>query len=343
MRVAYSEFCENRESRIVVDVRAPVEFLQGHLPGALNLPLFTDQERVQVGTLYREHGRDQAFLLGLELVGPKLAGFVRSAQDHNPDGLPLTLYCARGGERSASMGWLLSKTGFEVEILEGGYKAYRRAVLEAFEEPQRMVLLSGYTGSGKTLMLEVLRRQGEQVVDLEALALHQGSVFGGRDQPPEYSNEMFWNLLHEQWRKLDRERPVWLEDEARNLGRVEIPPAVFDQMRSQPVVFVEVPQSERVKHLLQEYGNADLEFLAAGLERISKRLGGERYKESLEALDRGDLAGVARLTLSYYDRAYLHGLKSRDQSFVTHLACESTDAEANTQRLLALFSQLAPT
>lgn len=340
MRVPCSEFLAQSEKRLLLDVRAPVEFDRGHLPGAWNLPLFDDQERAEVGTIYREQGRDPAFLRGLELVGPKLSGFVKRVTEMNPEGRDLAVYCARGGERSASMAWLLERAGMRVWLLKGGYKAYRRQVLDSFEESQSMILLSGYTGSGKTLMLSALRRRGEQVIDLEALAYHQGSVFGGREQPANYTNEMFWNRLHSEWMKLERGRPVWLEDEARNLGRVEIPPAVFAQMRSQPVVFLEIPQPERVKRLLEDYGEADPEFLAAGLERIARRLGGERYQASLEALKEGDLAEVARLTLSYYDRAYLHGLHHRDQSTITHLACTGIDVESNVRELVRIASPL---
>lgn len=333
---SFEDFWPRRSGSLLLDVRAPAEFQQGHIPQAVSLPLFSDEERARVGTLYKQRGRQRAFELGLELVGPKLAQLVRRVAELNPQERPLALYCARGGARSASVGWLLQTAGYQVEVLGGGYKSYRKMVLDSFAERQEMLLLSGYTGSGKTRLLQALRRTGEQVLDIEGLAGHLGSAFGGRSQPATLTNEHFWNLLYEGWSELERGQRVWVEDEARNLGRVEIPPALFEQMRQRPVVFLEIPQEARLKVLLEDYGHFDDDFLQQGIECIAKRLGGENALRCRQALQRGERREVARICLSYYDRAYLHGLSRRTSASVTKVSRPDTDTEGNLQALLRM-------
>ena len=172
-------------SPLLLDVRSPGEYESGHIAGAVNFPLFTDQERAAVGTLYKEKGPDQAILLGLEFVGPKMAEFVREAHRINPRKKPMRMYCFRGGQRSHSMAWLLEGSGFPVTLLKGGYKAYRREAIRSFREPQKVMVLSGCTGCGKTRILQALKERGRQILDLEELSLHKGSAFGGYHQPPE--------------------------------------------------------------------------------------------------------------------------------------------------------------
>ncbi len=185
------------ESGTVVDVRSPAEFSQGHIPGALNLPLFPDSERAEVGTLYRHAGRLAAVRRGLALVGPRLetlAEGLLAAHGRNP-GQTLRLHCWRGGLRSASMAWLATTLGLPVVVLAGGYKAYRQWVLSLMERPWPIRLLGGRTGAGKTELLLALGAKGVAVVDLEGLAHHRGSSFGGLGLPPQPSVEHFENRL----------------------------------------------------------------------------------------------------------------------------------------------------
>lgn len=324
---------------VLIDVRSPGEFSRGHVPGARNIPLFSDEERAKVGIRYKEAGRDSAFLLGLELIGPKLADFVREARRLSPS---LRVYCFRGGARSASMAWLFDSAGFEVEVLEGGYKAYRRRVLESFEEPQEIVILSGYTGSGKTFVLQELRRSGEQVLDLEGLADHKGSAFGGLHSRSELYSEMFENLIYEQWRRLDRSRRVWIEDESKTLGRVCIPEGLWKQMRAAPVIFMDLAQEKRVPHLVFDYGSLPPARLQDALSRISRRLGPERHRRCLEALETGSYDVVARICLDYYDEAYLYGLSKRDPQKVKRIQVEVLDARCNCEALLAFTGSGRP-
>lgn len=303
----------------VIDVRSPGEFAQGHIPGAVNLPLFTDGERAEVGTLYKQQGRAPAMLHGMRLVGPKLADLVEQARAMAPGGA-VAVHCWRGGERSASVGWLLEKVGgLRVATLQQGYKAYRHHVLESFLQPWNLRVLGGYTGTGKTALLAELRARGLQVVDLEALACHKGSAFGGIGQAPQPGTEQFENLLSTALRQLDAARPIWVEDESRMVGRVKLPDPFFVRLRSSPLTFVDMPQPQRVARLVQDYGTATRGELATAVERIQKRLGPQHAKAAMEALAEGDLHRVAEITLVYYDKTYARGLAERDPAHTRHV------------------------
>lgn len=326
-------FCQHARGRTVLDVRAPSEFEQGHLPGAVSFPLFSDQEREAVGTLYHEAGREEALLKGLEFVGPQLRSFVERARELNGPEEPLFIYCARGGMRSEAMGWLLEMAGFPVHRLEGGYKRYRRYVLESFERQRPVRVLSGPTGSGKTEILIDLAEQGEQVIDLEGLADHRGSVFGGLGRE-RVMQQQFENELAMRWRALDPERPVWVEDESRRIGSVTIPEALWKQMRSAPVTVLDPPREERIARLVEEYGRYDQDELTHALGLIERRLGGLRTKKALEAIEQDDLAEACDQILSYYDRAYEHGLSKRDEQMLDRRPVPPGTETSDVARLL---------
>lgn len=310
-----AEFLEKAATLPVVDVRSPGEFLQGHIPGAVNIPLFSNDERAEVGTTYKQISQQDALLLGLEIVGPKMAGFVRKAKTLTP-GDDILVHCWRGGMRSGSIGWLLETAGMHVNTLKGGYKAFRNEALESFSTPQKMVILGGETGSGKTEILHQLRELGEQIIDLEGLAHHKGSSYGALGQSAQPSTEHFENKLYMKWRALDPTRRVWVEDESRTVGRCLIPEEVWSQMQSAPVVVVDMDKDLRIERLVREYACFDIELLYEATNRIKKRLGGQHHKAAIEALDRQDFAKVAEITLTYYDKAYVHGLGERHVSHV---------------------------
>ncbi|MBP8823061.1 MAG: tRNA 2-selenouridine(34) synthase MnmH [Flavobacteriales bacterium] len=296
----------------VIDVRSPGEHAHGHIPGAQNLPLFTDDERAQVGTLYKQAGRDPAMLHGMRLVGPKLAELVERSKGIAQDGR-VGVHCWRGGERSASVAWLLEKVGgLQVITLQNGYKAFRALVQASFTLPRKLRVLGGYTGTGKTELLALLRAQGQQVVDLEGLAHHKGSSFGSIGQTAQPGTEQFENLLWNALRQLDPARTTWVEDESRMVGRVKLPDPFFAQMRTSPVTFMDMPRAERVVRLVKDYGGAPMEELSAAVHRIQRRLGPQHAKAALEALEAGDLHQVAEITLVYYDKTYARGLAERD-------------------------------
>lgn len=318
----------------MIDVRSPGEFTQGHIPGAFNLPLFSDGERAVVGTLYKQAGRQQALLEGLRLVGPKLAGLVEQARALAPGGR-VGIHCWRGGERSASMAWLLEKTGgLEVAVLRQGYKAFRHHVINAFSQPWRLQVVGGFTGTGKTMLLGRLQAKGCQVVDLEGLARHKGSAFGGIGEPPQPSTEHFENLIWDKLHRMDPRQAIWVEDESVLVGRAKIPDAFFARMRSAPVLFVDLPQQVRVERLVKEYGQLPAGELAAAIQRIQKRLGPQHAKSALEALDNGDLHTVARITLTYYDKTYARGLAARDPSRTRTIHAEGLEPDAIIDQLI---------
>ncbi|RPI68717.1 MAG: tRNA 2-selenouridine(34) synthase MnmH, partial [Ignavibacteriae bacterium] len=169
---------------MLIDVRSPGEYDHGHIPGAVNIPLFTDHERAVVGTSYKQDSPEAAMDVALKIVGPKLYGYVEQVR-LSTDDKRLTLYCWRGGMRSSSMAWLFRTVGYDVDVLPGGYKAYRRRVHEVLEYPWNFAVIGGRTGSGKTKVLKILHDAGEQVLDLEAIAHHKGSAFGALNQPPQ--------------------------------------------------------------------------------------------------------------------------------------------------------------
>ena len=296
----------------LIDVRSPGEYLRGHIPGAFNVPLFTDQERAVVGTLYKQTGRDAAMLEGLRIIGPKMAEIVEQARTLAPDG-KVGVHCWRGGERSASVAWLLEKAGFqEVIVLKRGYKSFRERVLASLSLSWVLEVLGGYTGTGKTELLGLLRQEGEQIVDLEGLAHHKGSSFGGIGEKVQPTTEHFENLLWDALSQLDPGRSIWVEDESQLGGHVKIPDPFFALMRSRTVHFIDMPVEQRAARLVKDYGDFPEEELAAATLRIQKRLGPQHAKEALEALKTGDLHRVALIMLTYYDKTYARGLAARD-------------------------------
>ena len=319
----------------VIDVRSPGEFARGHIPGAHSHPLFTDEERASVGALYKQQGRNAAVLEGLRIVGPKLATIVEQARAVAPEGR-IRVHCWRGGERSGSVAWLLDKSGFaEVLTLKGGYKSFRNLVVASFTAPLDLRVLGGYTGTGKTETLRHLRDLGQQVIDLEALAHHKGSSFGGIGEEPQPTTEHFENLLWHALRSLDTAMPVWVEDESMMIGRAKIHDDLFAQMREAWLYFADMPMEERAARLVIDYGKYPKEDLAEATKRIEKRLGPQHCKTALEALEAGDLLTVAMITLNYYDKTYLRGASQRDPAQVSTLPASANDLRGLAERLIA--------
>jgi len=251
MKIASAEdFYRDSQEGIVVDVRSPAEFAAGHMPHATNIALFSDEERAAVGTLYAKSGREDAIEKGLEFVGPKMAGFVRQAKDllatSRCPNAPIFIHCWRGGMRSQSFAWLLETAGMNVQVLNGGYKAYRKIAHRKIAFRHQMIVLSGLTGAGKTEYLEMLQDAGEQIVDRLFAAIE----------------------------KLDPRKRVWVEDEGSRLGQVTVPSRFVKQIRRAPAVFLDVPKVRRLDNLLKEYGDLDREDLIEATRGIQKRLGG---------------------------------------------------------------------
>lgn len=307
--ISTEEFLNLSKTIPTIDVRSPGEYDHAHIPGALNLPLFSNEERAEVGTIYKQRGRVKAVQRGLEIVGPKMSQFSKFALAL--DSQKVLIHCWRGGMRSSSMAWLLETLGIECYLLEGGYKSYRNYVLKSFEKGLKIVLLGGFTGSGKTDLLTILKDSGEQVIDLEGLANHKGSAFGSIGLPPQPSNEMFENLLSQVIIATDSERFVWIEDESRNVGKVFIPEKLWLQMRKAPLIRIESSFEERLERLVRDYATEDSKRLEESIAKIEKRLGYDNCKFALEACREGNLKRAAEICLIYYDKAYASQLNNR--------------------------------
>lgn len=309
----------------VVDVRSEGEFSAGHIPGAISLPLFSNTERAEIGTLYKQQGKQPAILRGLELVGVKMRDLATSGLAHARDG-KIAVHCWRGGMRSASVAWLFEGVGLSANVLTGGYKAYRRLCLELFAAPRQIVIIGGKTGSQKTKLLSDLRSAGHFIADLEHMANHRGSAFGYAGDGTQPTQEQFENNLGAALLTADPNQPIFIEDESRLLGRLHVPDAFWPQMRSAPVLVLEWPIEKRIEHLMADYTAPDT-VIRENLKAIHKRLGMERYKSALVALDEGRRDEVCRIVLDYYDRAYAHGLSQRQPSTISYLPGETALGE----------------
>ncbi len=327
-----------RASGPILDVRSPGEYAQGHLPKAVSFPLFSDDERAQVGTCYKQKGQETAIELGLELVAPKMVGLVKRAKILAAPKRQVRVHCWRGGMRSGSVGWLLETSGLDVKLLAGGYKAFRRWVRRTLFTPKPLIILGGMTGTGKTDILHALRDLGEQVLDLEGLANHRGSSYGALMLPPQPSTEQFENLIAEQWTAFDSRRPVWIEAESRRVGTCRVPDEIMGQMEAAYTLEVVRSESERLKILVDVYGQANPDELIVATERLRKRLGGLRTQKAVEHIRSGELAAAAAIILTYYDRTYRHDLVRRGKQIpkvdvsemsvfqaAEHLLCQVND------------------
>ena len=327
------DFLKLADTTQVIDVRTPLEYEHAHLVGAHNLPVFSNEERVQVGTTYKQRGREEAILLGFDFTGPKWSGFIKKALTIAPD-KKILVHCWRGGMRSGAMAWALELYGFEVSLLEGGYKKYRNWVLDQFSENYPILILGGMTGSAKTQILHELKNSGQQIIDLEDLAQHQGSSYGSMGHLIQPSQEQFENMLAAELKKTDKNIPLWIEDESLTIGKRFIPNALFHQMRVAPVLKIVIPAGERINFLVQEYGKLDKDFLVECTQRIGKRLGPEQTRDAVLAIQENRMADFIKLVLVYYDKTYSAGQGKRLAESIHEIECNDTDASGNALLVL---------
>ena len=359
-KINIEKFLELADQLPVIDVRSPGEYGHAHIPGAYNLPLFTDEERKIVGTVYKQESREQAIKIGLDFFGPKMRKMVEEVEKiisnkqqaisnrGNANGnvpLPiancLLLYCWRGGMRSAGIAWLMDLYGFKVYTLTGGYKKFRNHVLDTFKLPFQFKILGGYTGSGKTEMLKALEKQGEFVVDLEDIAKHKGSAFGKLGMIKQPTQEMFENLLAQKLNEIAKKKSearnngsdmriaTWLEDESQRIGDINIPHLLWRRMRQSPVYFLEIPFEERLRHIVEEYSKYDKETLLSCIDRIKERLGGLETKNAIAFLNEDNYIESFRILLKYYDKWYFKSLHNREDinSLLSIISYEKIDIQ----------------
>jgi len=256
---------------------------------------------------------------GGSVAGSGTVGAASGGSAAAGSGSSLLLYCWRGGMRSGSVAWLMEKVGIRCYTLENGYKAYRNHLLGFFEHlPHPINVLGGLTGSGKTERLQAMASAGEQVIDLEGLAGHKGSAFGNLGLPPQPTTEHFQNLLYNAFSRMDPTRPVWLEDESRNVGRCSLPDGLWEKMQQARFYLLDTPLEERVERLMREYGNFDPDVLETAILKIQKRLGYDKSKQAVEACRCGNIRTALEICLAYYDKAYNYQLETRKKNYGIH-------------------------
>ncbi len=333
MSLSLEDFFTLRKSLPVIDVRSEGEFEQGHIAGAINLPLLNNEERVVVGTTYKRNGTQEAIYEGFRLVGPRLKSIVLEAEKIS-SGKEVLVHCWRGGMRSTNFCQFIGMAKLKSHVLKGGYKAYRQFALDYFKKPLELTLIGGCTGSGKSEVLRELEKQGEQILDLETLAHHKGSAFGSLMQPAQPTTEQFHNLLFEKLFRLDLTKRIWVEDESITIGKVFLPPDFWTIMKASPVIQMDVSKEVRIQRLVDEYGSADkTEFLAA-MDKIIKRLGGQHYKAAKERLLEGDMAATIDILLTYYDKYYLGSIAKKEQRIKTVLPWNGEDSLSFVRKLI---------
>jgi tRNA 2-selenouridine synthase len=305
-----TELLKQIEGNSLIDVRSSAEYKTGHIPDAVNIPLFNNEERAEVGTLYKQVGSKEAMFRGLDIVGPKLSTLVKeaSALSYKDN---LLVHCWRGGMRSSSFAWLMNTSGIPTLTLAGGYKAFRRYAHEFLSKPWRFKVITACTGSGKTELLWHLRKMGQQVVDLEDLANHKGSVFGGLGHGEQPSTEQFENNLFWAMKDFDINLTVWIEDESVCIGHVFIPQSFYNRMHFSPLYKIDVSLNQRINRLVNEYSTFDMSELSVAISKIAKRLGYDNAKKAQEELAKNNFVEVTRILLHYYDKAYNKSIEER--------------------------------
>ena len=306
-----------------LDVRSPAEYADDHLPGAISCPVLDDDERARVGTLHAQAGAFEAKKVGAALVSRHIATILETVAADKPRGWAPLVYCWRGGKRSASLAHVLNEIGFSAVQLDGGYRAWRRHVVaQLAERPARFDcrVVCGVTGSGKSRLLAALAAEGGQVLDLETLARHRGSLLGDRPGEPQPSQKAFESAILAALERCDERTPVWIESESRKIGTVQVPDALLAAMRAAPCVHVELALAQRVDLLKEEYAHflADPSALASRLAHLVPLHGRETIARWNALARQGDFdALVAELLEAHYDPTYTRAMTRNYAGFAS--------------------------
>ncbi|MDB5889849.1 MAG: Rhodanese-like protein [Polaromonas sp.] len=325
----------------VIDARSPSEFAEDHLPQAANWPSLNDDERRLVGTHYKQISAFEARKLGASLVAKNIAAHIEQQVLPKPREWQPLVYCWRGGKRSGSLALILDQIGFKVTLIEGGYKAFRAAML--IDLPQLAArfdyrVICGTTGSGKTRLLQSLRAEGAQVLDLEALANHRSSVLGvipGRPQP---SQKAFDRLVWAALKSFDPAHPVYVESESKKVGNVAVPEGLITAMRAAPCLQLDLPEDERIALLLEDYDFfvQDIEFFCEKLSALTLARGKETVARWQESSRQGDVASVVReLLVLHYDPVYMHSIRRNFEQYPLAEVLQPRDRTAGAMQELA--------
>jgi len=326
---------DNNFTTVYIDVRSEAEYHQAHIIGAVNIPILNNEERKIIGKLYVKEGKEKAIMKGYELIGPKFHLILKKiktiAFDKN-----IVLYCWRGGMRSLIMEWLCSTMGWKTLILNGGYKSYRKAMLEVLNNKYKFKILSGATGSGKTEILQQLSKYA-QVIDLEEIAIHKGSVYGQLHttlQQP--SQEQFENKLAEKLLSFNKDTTIWLEAESRLIGRCAIPDPILAQMDVSDHIQLNVEMAIRAKRIATEYAHLPIDKLIEATSKLQKRMGGQNVKQAIAYLQNNQIEKWILMMLSYYDKTYIYAMTRRRQNNIKSFTYDGIDSKHIISYLLSL-------
>lgn len=341
VKINILQFIEQSRTAAVLDVRSPAEFEHAHIPNAQSFPIFSNQERHEIGTAYKQQSREIAIKLGLQYFGKNLVQMVEQAEKivaQKNNHKQVIVHCWRGGMRSAAMAWLLDLYGFKVSLLEGGYKRYRHWALEQFQSTYTFTILGGFTGSNKTEALGLLSNSTNYVIDLEFLAQHKGSSFGNLEANLQPSQEQFENSLAlALYQAKLSGKNIWLEGESQRIGAVNIPPPIFKLMLKSQLILLEIPFEKRLENIIHQYGKHSKEKIINAIIRIKKRLGGLETKNAINFLLEDDIKNCFTILLQHYDKAYLKSSSNNSfkERIITKLELNSCDADQICKKLIS--------
>lgn len=313
-----SEFLSLAKILPVLDARSESEYDNGHICGAINFPILNDEERKSVGICYKIKGHQKAVILGYELAGPKFHELIKIAYKKFRQ-RKILIHCFRGGLRSKILSYVLHSAGFDVSVLVGGYKSYRKYVLQILDSDLQLNVIGGYTGSRKTIILNNYKINGEQIIDIEALSNHRGSAFGAIGLPKQPTQEQFENDIADAISKLDLSKIIWVEDENRMTGKIKLPDKFYNQMRSAQLYFINNSFEERSSFILDTYGKFDKKLLIESTKKLEQRLGNLQMRKAVSHLENNEMQMWLDIVLTYYDKAYNYGLSLRDKNKITIL------------------------
>jgi tRNA 2-selenouridine synthase len=325
----------------IIDARSEAEYAEDHLPGALNWPSLNNEERKLIGTIYTQVNPFEAKKRGAALAAANIARHIEANVISEPRTWQPLIYCWRGGNRSGSLAMVLGQIGFKVSVIEGGYKAFRAAMLNVLPELASRfdyLVICGPTGSGKTRLLHALAQAGAQVLDLEGLASHRSSVLGTIPGQPQPTQKRFDTLVWDALRGFDAARPVYVESESKKVGNLAVPDALIERMRASPCLRLELPDDERVALLLEDYDYfvQDQDAFCERLDALTQLRGHATVKDWQQQVAAGKIENVVReLLLKHYDPGYASSIKRNFAGYAAAKVIAPADRSAAAMAELA--------
>ncbi len=325
---------------LLVDVRTPAEYAQGHIPGAVNIPLLSDEQRHIIGTIYKKNGQAAAIEMGWQLVGNEMQSKANEALRLYKNKTSCVVYCWRGGLRSQVMTTLFRDNNIHAEQLENGYKQYRNWAIDKWKQPYKLVIIGGKTGVGKTEILKLLKQKGDSVIDLEGLANHKGSAYGGIEMPAQPTQEMFENKLAMELYLHQNNNYILVESESKLIGKCLLPTIFHQQFLTSFYIVIEIDEQVRLTRILNEYGTLPKDQLALSTIKISKRLGPQHAKQAIEYLELGEIEKWLAIIVVYYDKKYTGAIDSHTPELLIVQTFDWKNTAASLTKLEETIQQI---